>query len=97
MATSGPMLVDGGKGQLSSALAALAARKKELKGMAIPLLSALAKGTNTLFVYSPKNLKDYSMSSLHPSLQRLLTLIRDEAHRFARVYHHTLRKKSTLE
>ncbi|MDP3982426.1 MAG: GIY-YIG nuclease family protein [bacterium] len=91
------MLVDGGKGQLSSALAALAARKKELKGSATPLLSALAKGTNTLFVYSPKNLKDYSMSSLHPSLQRLLTLIRDEAHRFARVYHHTLRKKSTLE
>lgn len=90
------MLIDGGKGQLSSARAAFASQKKELSGITMPLLVALAKGTNTLFFLSLQEVSSIPVKSLHPSLQRLLLHIRDEAHRFALSYHRVLRKQEVV-
>jgi excinuclease ABC subunit C len=82
------LLVDGGKGQLSSAMAAL-----EAIGVKPPLVVSLAKQEEEIFVpgeAEPRRL------SRHSYALRLLQYVRDEAHRFAQHYHHILRRKSTL-
>lgn len=78
------IIVDGGKGQVSSALKALV--EKELK---IPVIG-LAKREETIVT---SDLKEINLSRRAPSLQ-LLQRIRDEAHRFAITYHRKLRSKS---
>jgi excinuclease ABC subunit C len=82
------LLIDGGKGQLSAALAAL-----EAIGSAPPLVISLAKREEEIYVpgeSEPRRL------SKHSYALRLLQYVRDEAHRFAQHYHHILRRKSTL-
>jgi excinuclease ABC subunit C len=81
-------LIDGGKGQLSAALAAF----DELH-VVPPTVVALAKQEEEL--YLPGRSEPIVLSRRSFAL-RLLQYVRDEAHRFAQHYHHMLRKKGTL-
>jgi excinuclease ABC subunit C len=83
------LLVDGGKGQLSSVLQTL----KNL-GMAEPSVIALAKRLDEVFL---PNIPDPLMIPKGSVSLKLLQRIRDEAHRFAIQYHRTLRKKDTIK
>ncbi len=82
------LLVDGGKGQLSSALAAF----KELD-ITPPTVISLAKRDEEVFVMGQS---EPLRLSRHSFALRLLQCVRDEAHRFAQHYHHILRRKSML-
>ena len=82
------LLVDGGKGQLSSAVEAL----REL-GIEDQAVIGLAKRLEEVFLpglSDPQNIPKTS-SSL-----KLLQMLRDESHRFAIAYHRKLRQKRTL-
>jgi excinuclease ABC subunit C len=81
-------VIDGGKGQLSAAVTALASL--ELEGVA---LIALAKREEEVFVpgRSDPILLDRRNRALH-----LIQRIRDEAHRFAVAYNRKLRRKRTI-
>ncbi len=79
------ILIDGGKGQLSSAVAAL----REMGLQDQPVI-ALAKRLDEVYIPDfpdPQNIPRYS------SGLKLLQQIRDESHRFAVAYHRTLRRK----
>ena len=80
------ILVDGGKGQLGAAAAAL----REI-GAASGVLMSLAKAEET--PYLAGNPDPLSISKRNPGL-KLLMHVRDEAHRFAQHYHHILRRKA---
>jgi excinuclease ABC subunit C len=79
------IVIDGGPGQLSSAVSIL----KELK-IKIPVI-ALAKRLEE--IYLPNTQNPLSISHKNKGLQ-LLQAIRDEAHRFALTYQRLLRGKS---
>jgi excinuclease ABC subunit C len=81
-------LIDGGKGQLSSALAAFDSLK-----VVPPTVIALAKQEEEIYV---QGRSDPIILSRRSFALRLLQYVRDEAHRFAQHYHHLLRKKRTL-
>ena len=83
------LLIDGGKGQVSAALEAFA----ELRATP-PTLLGLAKREEEIFL--PGQSEPLRLARRHPGL-RLLQAVRDEAHRFARHYHHLLRKKKTFD
>ncbi len=83
------LLIDGGKGQLSSALDAMRAIDIEP-----PFTISLAKREEEVFLpgqSEPRRLGKHSYAL------RLLQYVRDESHRFAQSYHHILRRKQTLE
>lgn len=80
------LLIDGGKGQLSAALAAF--RDQEITP---PTLLSLAKQEEEIFLPGES---DSIKLSRHSFALRLLQYVRDEAHRFAQHYHHILRRKS---
>jgi excinuclease ABC subunit C len=80
------VLIDGGKGQLSSAVKAYASAPKQ-----IPLL-AFAKRTDMLYYNDGREI---SIPAYSPAL-KLLKRIRDEAHRFAIKYHKKLRGKKLI-
>jgi excinuclease ABC subunit C len=82
------VIVDGGKGQLSSAVGVLA----ELGATRQPIIG-LAKRLEEIFM--PGEPEPLLLPKASASLQ-LLQRIRDEAHRFAITYHRTLRSKRTL-
>ncbi len=82
------VLVDGGKGQLSSVRAVL-----ERLGAEEVALAAIAKREEELFV--PGRAEPIVMSRRDPAL-RLLQRIRNEAHRFAVEYNRKLRGKRTI-
>ena len=88
MAMPDILLIDGGKGQLGAALAAIAA-----SGGEPPLVLSLAKREELVFVM---NVEEPLKLSRHSYALRLLQYVRDEAHRFAQHYHHILRKRSTF-
>ena len=77
------LMVDGGKGQLSSALEALVA----VKCPPFPVIG-LAKKHEEIFV--PGRSEPYAIPHDRPAL-KLLQAVRDEAHRFAITYHRALR------
>ncbi len=79
------ILVDGGKGQLGSALKAL-----KQHGLEYLNIAALAKREELLYTRDHQDGVALEISS--PGL-RLVQAIRDEAHRFAQKYHHKLREK----
>lgn len=83
------LVIDGGKGQLSSALEAL-----EFYGLSkrIPLAS-LAKKQELLFI--PGQSTPIALPP-HSPAYRLVTALRDEAHRFALSYHRKLRGKQQI-
>ncbi len=79
------IVIDGGKGQLASALSELQAMR-----LKIPIVS-LAKREEEIYVPgldSPLDLGKEEKASLY------LQEIRDEAHRFALAYNRLLRKKA---
>lgn len=82
------VLIDGGRGQLSTALAAM----KEVGVEGIPAVG-LAKENEEIFV--PGRSKPIVLPRSSPGLQ-LLQRLRDEAHRFALGYHQRVRKKQTF-
>jgi excinuclease ABC subunit C len=82
------LLIDGGKGQLTAALAAF--RDSEIEP---PALIALAKRREE--IYAPGSETPLRLNRNSFAL-RLLQYVRDEAHRFAQHYHHILRRKATL-
>ena len=81
-------LIDGGKGQLSSALAAFESLK-----VVPPTVIALAKREEEIYV---QGRSEPIVLTRRSFALRLLQYVRDEAHRFAQHYHHLLRKKRTL-
>jgi excinuclease ABC subunit C len=82
------VLIDGGKGQLGAALAAM----REAGAESVPA-AALAKENEELFI--PQKSKPIVLPRSSPGLQ-LLQRLRDEAHRFALGYHQRLRNKLTF-
>lgn len=80
------LLIDGGKGHLSAALAVLAEA-----GVKVPV-AALAKEEEQVFV--PGSPQPLPLAPSSPALL-LLQRIRDEAHRFALSYHIRARRRST--
>ncbi len=82
------VIVDGGKGQLSSALAGLGDA-----GANVPLIS-IAKEHEHLFSPESPNPKVFALDSPLLSLVRRL---RDEAHRFAITYHRRLHRKAAFQ
>lgn len=83
------ILIDGGKGQLSSACKAMQQSACE----SIPILG-LAKEREEIFI--PKQSSPISLPVTSHGLQ-LLQQVRDEAHRFAVAYHRNIRKRKTLK
>ena len=82
------LMIDGGKGQLSSAMEALAAL-----GVDRPAVVGLAKRLEELFL--PGHADPVVLPRTSASL-RMLQVLRDEAHRFAVSYHRKLRARRTL-
>lgn len=82
------IVLDGGKGQLSSGVSI-----KEQYELEIPII-ALAKKNED--VYVPKRNNPITLPKDSDGLY-LLQQIRDEAHRFALSYHHKLRSKTMLK
>jgi excinuclease ABC subunit C len=85
------IIVDGGKGQVSVFL-------KELEGENIPVVG-LAKRFETLVIpvsiYGTTILKEYRFPK--GAALNLVERIRDEAHRFARTYHHKLVSRNMIQ
>lgn len=82
------LLIDGGKGQLSSAVEALRAL-----GIEDQPAIGLAKRLEEVFLPGHSDPQNIPKSS---SSLRLLQALRDESHRFAITYHRKLREKRTL-
>jgi len=83
------LLIDGGKGQLSAAMAAFTALEIDP-----PTMVSLAKKEEEIFV--PGQDEPHRLSR-HSFALRIVQYVRDEAHRFAQHYHHLLRRKDVLE
>ena len=83
------ILIDGGKGQLNSAVRAL----RELKIEDIPVIS-IAKKEELIFI--PGKKEPLSLEKNSPCL-KLIQRIRDESHRFAITFHRKLRKKHSFK
>jgi excinuclease ABC subunit C len=82
------VLIDGGKGQLNAARAAM----QEIGAGSVPTAS-LAKENEEIFI--PKKPKSIILPKSSPGLQ-LLQRLRDEAHRFALGYHQRVHKRETF-
>lgn len=80
-------IVDGGKGQISSAKEVL-----EEQGITIPLIG-LAKREETIIT---SDFQEIHLPKSAPALQ-LVMRIRDEAHRFAITFHRKLRSKNMID
>ena len=83
------IIVDGGRGQLSSAIEVLS--KLELK--AVPIIG-LAKRLEEVFL--PGQIESLQLPRTSSGL-RLMQQIRDEAHRFAVTFHRSLRTKRIIQ
>jgi excinuclease ABC subunit C len=92
------ILIDGGIGQLHAAQTAL----KELQNAGTPalptlnavILASLAKKEE--IIYTLDHPEGVRLARRSPAL-RMLQYVRDEAHRFARHYHHILRRKRVMD
>ena len=82
------VLIDGGKGQLNSALSAMT----EVGVTSVPVAS-LAKENEEIFI--PRRSKPVILPHTSPGLQ-LLQRLRDEAHRFALGYYQRIHKRETF-
>ena len=82
------LVVDGGPGQLAAALSAVAAA-----GARPAKIVALAKREELIFVEGRREPVELPRTSI---ALKILQAVRDEAHRFARQYHHILRDKDVF-
>ncbi len=92
-------VIDGGKGQLASAMAALKDQGMERRVDVVSLaksreLDAGGKSPERVFV---SGLKDPIVLAQNSAELFMLTRLRDEAHRFAITYQQTLMRKRTLK
>jgi excinuclease ABC subunit C len=90
------LLIDGGRGQLNAALAALTllgAKEGGCEAFESTKVISLAKREE--LVFTPDAEEPLHLSR-HSYALRLLQYVRDESHRFAQHYHHALRKRSQL-
>jgi len=83
------LLIDGGKGQLNAVMQTF-----EALGIAPPMTISLAKREEKIYV--PGQADPHRLSR-HAYALRLLQYVRDESHRFAQHYHHTLRQKAQFD
>ncbi len=83
------IVVDGGKGQLSSAM-------EVLDGLGIRNQAVIGLAKRLEEVYKPATSEPELIPKDSPGL-RLLQQVRDEAHRFAITFHRSLRAKRTLQ
>ncbi len=83
------ILIDGGLGQLHSAMAAFAEMH-----VRPPMVISLAKREEEIYIQAKS--KPIRLQRNNAAL-RLLQQVRDEAHRFAQHYHHILRRKRTFD
>lgn len=83
------LLIDGGKGQLSSVMEAF----RDL-GITPPFTISLAKREEEIFLPGESEPR---VLSKHSFALRLLQYVRDESHRSAQQYHHLLRRKATFD
>ena len=81
------ILIDGGRGHLSAACAALGEM-----GIALPIVS-IAKDQENIYLNGVR--EPIRLEEADPALN-LIRRIRDEAHRFAVSYHHVLRRKKII-
>ncbi len=84
------VIVDGGKGQITSALKALSTNQ-----VSIPLIG-LAKREETIIIPNSHSFKEVLLPK-NSKVMHLIMRIRDEAHRFAITYHRLLRSKFSFE
>ena len=82
------VLIDGGKGQLSAALSAMAAA-----GAGAVPVAGLAKENEEIFI--PGQSAPITLPESSPA-RRMLQRLRDEAHRFAISYHRKIRQKESF-
>ncbi|MDB4349585.1 excinuclease ABC subunit UvrC [Omnitrophica bacterium] len=82
------IIIDGGRGHLTSAL-------KELKALGIKKIPVIGIAKEFEHIYIPKRQLPVILPK-DSSVLQLIRRIRDEAHRFARSYHLVLRKKKTF-
>jgi excinuclease ABC subunit C len=83
------IVIDGGKGQLSSAV-------KVLSDIGLGTLNVIGLAKRLEEVYVPGNSDPQSIPHTSSGL-KLLQRVRDEAHRFAVTYHRTLRDKNLFK
>ncbi|MCP6726431.1 MAG: UvrB/UvrC motif-containing protein [Patescibacteria group bacterium] len=83
------MIIDGGKGQLSSTLKSMT--KEQQKRIKV---GAIAKKNNELFF--PQKREATLLKDLSSGISNLILHIRDEAHRFAITYHRKLHRVDLL-
>jgi excinuclease ABC subunit C len=88
-ATPNLVVIDGGKGQLSAALAAMAAYD-------LPRVAVISLAKRVEEVFLPGRPEPVVLPEHSPGLQ-LLQRIRDEAHRFAVTFHRTRRDAASRE
>ncbi|MDQ5981573.1 MAG: hypothetical protein QG570_322 [Patescibacteria group bacterium] len=84
------IVIDGGKGQLSSAIEAM-----EAKDIKIPMIS-LAKKEELIFFYDGTEFQYINLDINNPAL-KLIIIGRDEVHRFGIAYHRQLRMKNLYQ
>ncbi len=82
------MLIDGGKGQLSSVM-------EILKSINVESFQVIGLAKENEEIFTPGASLPIVLPKSSPALQ-LLQRVRDEAHRFAVGYHHNLHKKKTF-
>ena len=82
------ILIDGGKGQLSSA-------KSSLDKLGLGYIAVIGLAKKLEEVYMPSSSEPQNISKTSPALY-LLRKIRDEVHRYAIAFHRNKRKKQTL-
>ncbi|MDO8600440.1 MAG: GIY-YIG nuclease family protein [bacterium] len=82
------IVIDGGKAQLRAALSQLTTYNLQLTTH----LTALAKREEEL--YTEKRRMPIPLKTLDRDILHLFQAVRDEAHRFAKKYHHVLRRKT---
>ncbi len=82
------LLIDGGKGQLNAVMETF-----HVLNITPPTTISLAKKDEEIFI--PGESEPIKLSR-HAYGLRLLQYVRDEAHRFAQLYHHMLRRKAAL-
>lgn len=93
------ILIDGGLGQLHSALDAFEYLRQAIEadgGMAVRPAMVISLAKREELIYVQRRKAPVKLARNHEAL-RLLQQIRDEAHRFGQHYHHLLRRKRAFE
>lgn len=83
------MIIDGGKGQFNAAKVQVAKHQAQI------IVAALAKQNEEL--YTDKRNTPILLENTPPGVMHFFQQVRDEAHRFAKKYHHKLREKRYRE